>query len=240
MSLDFKAQDGERIYAIGDCHGQADLFERLLGQIRLDEACRPVKTTKIIVLGDVIDRGPHSASLVERLMKYTYASDRFIVLMGNHEQIMLAALEGDREALQAWMKLGGAESLLSWGVAANLVTAGGATLLEEARTKIPAPVLRWMGALPLWHQSGEVLFVHAGIRPGVPLQEQDPRDLLWIRKKFLECKKRHPFLVVHGHSVSEGGPDVQPNRIGIDTGAFNTGKLTAIGVEGGARWFVNT
>ena len=173
-------------------------------------------------------------------MKYTYASNRFIVLMGNHEQIMLAALDGDLEALQAWTKLGGAETLLSWGVTMTLIAEGGAALLEAAQAKIPLAVTRWMGTLPLWHRSGDVLFVHAGIRPGVPLTEQDPRDLLWIRKKFLDFKKRHPFLVIHGHSVSEGGPDVQPNRIGIDTGAFSTGHLTAIGVEGGARWFVNT
>jgi len=236
----YKPQDGERIYAVGDCHGRADLFEHLMRQLRQDSAARSPMATKIIVLGDVIDRGAQSAELVQRMMRYNRASDRFLVLLGNHEQMMLAALGGDLGALAAWMKIGGDQTLRSWGVPCEALGADGRTLLTVARAQVPAEVLHWMESLPLWHLSGSILFVHAGIKPGLPLAHQEPHDLLWIRNKFLTSDKRHPQLVVHGHSICEQGPDIRPNRIGIDTGAVTTGRLTAVGFEGDARWFLHT
>jgi serine/threonine protein phosphatase 1 len=241
MTKAFMPKAGERIYAVGDVHGRADLFAQMLSLIRQDNDARAATTTKIIVLGDIIDRGPDSAELVHQLMRYSKASRRFIVLMGNHEQIMLAALDGDIKALQAWLKFGGAATLLSWGLPEDLVHgAPPAEILAEATRCISEDVLSWLNDLPLTHVSGDVVFVHAGIRPGVKLGRQDPRDLLWIRDAFLESEEVHSHLVVHGHSINANGPERRENRIGVDTGAYSSGRLTALGIEGGDQWFLST
>jgi len=237
----FRTQKGERIYAIGDIHGREDLFEQLLTLIRTDNADRAPSTAKIILLGDIIDRGPASASLMVRLHRYTKASDRFIVLKGNHEQLMVAALDGDIDALQAWLKLGGDATLKSWGMPDSMLESDEASLtFEMARPLIPERLLAWIGCLPLSHRSGDVLFVHAGIRPGVELSHQKSKDMLWIRDSFLSYRGLHPVLIVHGHSISESGPEILPNRIGIDTGAYRTGRLTALGLENDEQWILTT
>lgn len=241
MQSHWKIKAGERIYAIGDIHGCNDLLAEILSQIRLDNASRPTARTGIIVLGDVIDRGPDSAGLIARLMRYTRYGKRFTVLRGNHEQTMLAALSGNVEAAKAWLKIGGRQTLESWGVAAELLDqAPLQVLMTHARLRIPAEVTAWVSRLPLYKQSGSVVFVHAGIKPGVALDKQDPNDLMWIRDGFVDCPVAHPFLVVHGHTIVENGPDFAGNRIGLDTGAYRTGRLTALGLEGDRTWTLAT
>ena len=238
----FQPASGQRIYAVGDIHGREDLFERLMALIEQDSRSRSATASQIVLLGDVIDRGPDSASLVRRLKAYSELSDRFTVLKGNHEQLMVGALEGDHILLKAWLGLGGAETLISWGVdpALLLEAEPGYPLIRSARDLIGPDVLAWIDRRPFHFRSGRVVFVHAGVRPGVPFRRQKPEDLLWIRQEFLDSDENRGFLTVHGHTISEAGPVVTPNRIGIDTGAYRTDRLTAVGMEGGQRWFINT
>jgi serine/threonine protein phosphatase 1 len=240
-TVSYGVAPGERVYAIGDIHGRHDLLQQLVGEIRSDNAARAAALTKIVILGDFIDRGPQSAEIVQRLMRYTKASANCVVLLGNHEQTMLAALDGHPQALRAWLRLGGAETLRSWGVGdAAIETADPSEILREAQRKIPRETIRWMANRLLTHRTGNVLFVHAGIRPGVALEEQRPNDLLWIRDEFLDCEADHTVLVVHGHSIRELGPEIKSNRIGIDTGAYRTGRLTALAMEDNRYWTLST
>ena len=238
---DLQPVPGERIYAIGDVHGRQDLFERLIALIDADARSRRTLRSRIIVLGDVIDRGPNSAALIRRLKAYTEHSDRFVVLKGNHEQLMVGALEGDYGLLRAWLDLGGVETLLSFGVGRDLVEGGAAyPLLRAARDLISPDVLSWVDHLPLHFRSGDIVFVHAGVRPNIPFRKQRAEDFLWIGRDFLDSEEQRGFLTVHGHTISEEGPVTTSNRIGVDTGAYRTGQLTAVGLEGGQRWFIST
>jgi serine/threonine protein phosphatase 1 len=231
----------ERVYAVGDIHGRADLLERLLETIHIDNQSRRPLKSKIVILGDFVDRGPDSAFLTRRLIHYTKASNRFIVLKGNHEDVMQAALEGRLDALEAWLQVGGVETLVSWGIPRQRAEAGASeSLLRMARQKIPVETRQWLKKLPLSHRSGDVFFVHAGVRPGVKLTKQKPGDLLWIRDDFIHSEDRHPVLVVHGHHVNEAGPEILHNRVGIDTGAYRTGRLTAVGLEDHELWTLTT
>ena len=241
MERGWRVARGERIYAIGDIHGRADLFSALLARIRQDNASRPRAQTRIVVLGDVVDRGPDSAALVTRLMRYTHANRRFIVLKGNHEQVMLAALSGDLTAAQAWLNYGGVATLRSWGVPEDVLADAPLHILMGQARQVVSPMVRsWISRLRLHLRSGEVLFVHAGVRPGVPLRKQNPVDFMWIRQDFLEDQSPSDFLVVHGHTICEQGPDVGAYRIGIDTGAYRTGRLTALGLEADDVWSLAT
>jgi serine/threonine protein phosphatase 1 len=234
-------EPGERIYAIGDVHGRLDLFDELIDRIRNDQAFRPAAKIRLILLGDVIDRGFEAAELVRRLMAYSAASDRLVVLKGNHEQVMVQALRGDANAMRAWLSLGGGASLQSWGVPQELfANPHPHSLYKAARRQVSKAELKWLDSRPLTFASGDYLFVHAGIRPLVPLAEQHSASLLWIREPFLSWQGDLPAVVVHGHSARSNGPEVRPHRIGLDTGAFHTGCLTALGLEGNQRWFLST
>lgn len=137
--------------------------------------------------------------------------------------------------------MGGDQTLLSWGVPADLIkTANRSRILADARRRIPSELLAWLASLPLSARSGDVAFVHAGVRPGVPLSAQTEDDLLWIGEDFREWAPSHDHLIVHGHFITEAGPERRPNRIGIDTGAFRTGRLTGLGLEGADQWVLTT
>lgn len=231
---------GERLYAIGDVHGRLDLLDVLLEQIRLDSARRKGDAaTRLVLLGDLIDRGPHSAQVVRRVMAgCDWAATT--TLMGNHELAMIEALDGDRDMLRLWLAQGGVEALASWGVDNKVLEAGSeAETIAVASAAVPAAERAWIANRPLSFARGDYLFVHAGIRPGVPLDRQSRRDLLWIRDPFLLSARDHGVVVVHGHTVSQDVED-RGNRIGIDTGAYATGRLTALGIEGDGRWTLST
>jgi len=229
--------EGSRVYAIGDVHGRLDLLRALLSRIRKDDAGRPPADTRIILLGDLIDRGPDSAGVVAMAMQpLDFAT--VTALQGNHEAMMLAALDGNPEALAGWLRFGGRQALASWGVAQRLLEDDDADrILDAARALIPEAQRQWLAERPKGVHLGDYYFVHAGVRPRLPLHRQSDEDQLWIREPFLSSRARHFAMIVHGHSVT---PDVEwmPNRIGIDTGAYATGRLTALALDGAHQWIL--
>ncbi|MBA2933168.1 metallophosphoesterase [Sphingomonas sp. CGMCC 1.13654] len=230
---------GHRVYAIGDVHGRADLLDRLLDTLQRDNADRCAAQTSIVFLGDLIDRGPDSRGVVSRVRAGVDWA-RTITLMGNHESIMLDVLDGRSEMLAQWLRFGGIETLESWGIDRDAIeTCTRDQLLETLRATVTTQERAWFGRLRTNLRMGDYYFVHAGVRPDVPLDKQDDEDRLWIREDFLESRKKHGAMIVHGHSVNSDVENL-PNRIGLDTGAYATGKLTAVGLEGRDRWFLST
>lgn len=233
--------DGEVVYAIGDIHGCSDLLSALLARIERDAARgRPVKKT-LIFLGDYVDRGPDSRGVIEMLRAGLPRGFEARCLKGNHEQLLLDFLD-DPARLDAWRSNGGEETLRSYGVDVDGLARRAAppALWREAfAAALPASHLRFLQSLALKYVVGDYVFVHAGLRPGVPLDEQAPADLLWIRHAFLDAETPFGKVVVHGHTP-ERGPVVRPNRIGIDTGAVFSGCLTAMRLENGTRSFLST
>ncbi len=223
---------GHRLYVIGDVHGRLDLLEDLVRRIRDDNDRRPTAEVRLILLGDLIDRGPDSAAVVTYCRNIARHSRRCIILKGNHEAAMVLALRGNRRMLAAWLRMGGDITLQSWGVDVRSIHDGASRkLLAEARKAVTDDVLDWMDARPLSLQIGGYLFVHAGIRPHVALADQQEEDLLWIGDPFLESADDHGVIVVHGHTIDPDGPIFRHNRIGIDTGAYHTDRLTALVLE---------
>ena len=232
--------DGRRVYAVGDIHGRLDLLERLLAAIARDDARRGPADTVVVFLGDLVDRGPDSRGVVERLIDYGRGPTAARFLMGNHEEVFLRALEGDLRAMRLLVRIGGRETVLSYGVSeAEYRGLDFEDLAPLLREKVPAEHVRFLAGFERSIEVGDYLFVHAGIRPGIPLDQQSGSDLRWIRDDFLHCRDGFGKIVVHGHSVTAEG-DVRPNRIGIDTGAYASGRLSALGLEGDGRWFLST
>ena len=231
--------DGRRIYAVGDIHGRLDLVDRLLGMIDADDHRRGPARTELIFLGDLVDRGPDSRGVVERLMALRETRPvRF--LRGNHEEVFLHTLAGDLRALRFLIRIGGRETLLSYGITAEEYRElDYDELMALVRIKVPAEHVAFLDGFEDWIEIGDYLFVHAGIRPGVALAEQKSSDLCWIRDDFLRHRESFGKMVVHGHSITED-IDERANRIGIDTGAFASGRLTAIGLQDDDRWFLST
>ena len=231
--------EGRRVYAIGDIHGRLDLLDELLERIAADQADRDPIELEVIALGDLIDRGPDSAGVVRRLMNPP-TWGRFLCLMGNHEATMLAALDGDGHAMDLWLGVGGRETLLSWGVPEPVIDkAGFGDLIARSLAAVAPEELSWLARLRQNIRIGDYFFVHAGVRPGTELERQSPRDSLWIRNEFLHSSRDHGAVVVHGHSITPEATDL-PNRVGIDTGAYISGRLTALGIEGDRRWLLQT
>ena len=232
--------DGQRIYAIGDIHGRLDLLDRLLALIVSDDRDRGPASTAIIFLGDLIDRGPDSRKVVERAMELSAGPLKTRFLMGNHEEVFLKAISGDVRALRLLLRIGGKETVFSYGVDAHdyrkLDFEGLAAVL---RARVPQAHVEFLSSFEEAIEVGDYLFVHAGIRPGVTIAQQSATDMRWIRDEFLRHRDSHGKLVVHGHSVTDQ-IDIQSNRIGIDTGAYASGRLTAVALEKDDRWFLST
>jgi serine/threonine protein phosphatase 1 len=228
---------GQRVYAIGDVHGRLDLLLPLLAHIRDDSAARADADSHVVLLGDLVDRGPYSAETVEYAISGLPSFATFHILMGNHEEAMLRALDPlEDRATNLWLKFGGYETLASYGMP---VAQLGEELppAETLRHYIPERHRQFLDSLPDAIRFGDYVLVHAGIRPGIALEDQNPSDMRWIRQEFLASKGDHGAFIVHGHSISTD-PDLQPNRMGIDTGAYRSGILTALGLEGDRRWLI--
>lgn len=233
-------KEGARAYAVGDIHGRLDLLEILLERIEADIASRPRKRTFIAFLGDLIDRGPASAGVVERLRNFHPRYARPIFLAGNHEEVLLRVVGGDAAILADWLKFGGAECLESYGLGTEaLRRMEDGEAIAAVRAAVPRPHVEFIESFGDTFRFGDYLFVHAGVRPGIAVEEQDRSDLRWIREPFLSDAKEHGFVVVHGHTIVER-VDERANRIGIDTGAYRSGVLTAVGIEDEERWYLST
>lgn len=229
--------DNTRIYAIGDIHGRADLLAALLGQIEADDKARPPVATRLVFLGDYIDRGPDSYGVIELLLKGLPAGMGADFLMGNHEQMMLDALAEDWR-MPLWLRNGGGAAVLSYTRAAR-ERGENAGPWSDITGIVPAVHLAFLAGLKVLIEYGDYAFVHAGIQPGTDLHTQDPHDLVWMREPFLSYGGSFGKIIVHGHTPVEA-PEIRHNRIGIDTGAVFTGRLTALVLEGDTRAFLST
>ena len=229
---------GERVYAIGDIHGRSDLFAALIAAIDNDDVSRRPARTTVILLGDLIDRGPDSAGVIRLAREWqTRRAVRF--LMGNHEEMFLGALEQE-EVMRQFLRFGGREMLLSYPLDPMVYTrAELGEVAGLARGVIPAADIAFIRGFEDKIQVGDYLFVHAGIRPGIPLADQQQNDPRWIREAFLDHDESFGPVVVHGHTISDSA-QIRHNRIGIDTGAYRSGQLTALGLEGTNRWLLTS
>jgi serine/threonine protein phosphatase 1 len=235
-----RGKAGCRAYAVGDIHGRLDLLNQVIGFIEADIAAQPPMRNFVVFLGDLIDRGPESAGVIERLRTYAPENATVVFLAGNHEEILLRILAGDSGIVASWLKFGGAECAESYGLdPAALKRTDELSAVALLRDKIPASHRDFLEGLADTFRFGDYLFVHAGIRPGIALEEQEQADLRWIREAFLNDDKEHGFIVVHGHTIV---PEVEErrNRIGIDTGAYRSGILTALVIEEDGRRYLRT
>ena len=225
---------GERVYAIGDIHGCLDRLVAMHEMIAEDLAERPCAHSTLIHLGDFVDRGADSAQVIDWLInRPPVPADEIVNLMGNHEHMMLGAISGsDREAPALWLSNGGADSLLSWSIPRNVPP-------HEWASRLPLQHLIFLRDLAISKRIGPYLFVHAGIRPGVALDQQTRYDMLWIREPFLSSRGNHGAVIVHGHTPKRE-PIVQSNRIAIDTGAVLGGTLTCVVLEDDKLAFMQT
>jgi serine/threonine protein phosphatase 1 len=229
-----------RAYVVGDIHGRLDLLEDLLAKIHAELQRRPAAKTLLVFVGDLIDRGPSSAQVIERLRTYRRAGVQPVFLLGNHEEVLLRILEGDMSLTGSWLQFGGLQCLQSYGVDVKQVRGRPADdVIEVVRNAIPATHVEFLQSFVDSCRFGDYVFVHAGIRPGIQLEQQRQSDLRWIREPFLLDDTDHGFIVVHGHTISEQ-VDERTNRIGIDTGAYRTGVLTALAIDGDERWLIDT
>ena len=227
---------GTRIYAVGDIHGRADLLREILERLDDDLSRRPITYSVEIFLGDYVDRGPDSREVID-LLAARMVQTRAICLRGNHEELMERFL-CDPSALAPWLKLGGRQTLISYGVSSHPAeAANSAAVHRRFRDAFPETHQLFLRCLKPWICCGDYLFVHAGIRPAVPLAQQTMDDLLWIREGFLNFPMQHAKYVVHGHTPV-AHPDVRSNRTNIDTGAWRSGTLTCAILEGATIQFL--
>lgn len=232
---DVRSSVPERIYAIGDIHGRLDLLERAIAAIRRDvEEHGPAALT--VTVGDYIDRGPQSCGVLDRLIENPFPT-AYVALKGNHENMLEAFLADPATGLY-WRQQGGLQTLQSYGIRLRgFITANFADARDQLKAVLPAAHLNFLRSLKISLSHGKYFFCHAGVRPGVPLERQSEDDLLWIRDEFLSSRADFGKIIVHGHTPMPE-PEVRPNRISIDTGAFATGRLTCVALSGGAPRFL--
>jgi serine/threonine protein phosphatase 1 len=233
---------GTRVYAIGDIHGRLDLLTRLHESIAADAVGATAERRVLVYVGDYVDRGPHSSGVIDLLLDRPLPGFEIVHLLGNHEDAMLR-FPDDIAVGPTWLQYGGVETLLSYEIE---LSSGGwrderelRRLQGEVRRRVPRRHVEFMRSMKLTHLEGDYLFVHAGIRPGIPIEGQERDDLLWIRGEFLDSRKDHGKIVVHGHTITES-PELRPNRIGIDTGAFFSHRLTCLVLDGTSQSFLHT
>ena len=225
-----------RAYAIGDIHGQLALLHRAHDRIAADMARHG--PAPVVHVGDLVDRGPDSRGVIDLLMQGIAEGRDWTVLKGNHDRLFSlfltdpAAQDPGLRPELSWLhpRLGGAETLASYGVRAA-ADRPIAPVHAEALAAVPAAHRRFLETLPTWHRLGDILFVHAGLRPGIAIEDQTETDLLWIRQAFLEDPRDHGPLIVHGHTALDA-PTHYGNRVNIDSSAGYGGPLTAIALEG--------
>ena len=231
------------VYAIGDLHGRLDLLDAIHERIAADASRRAAVRKLLIYLGDYVSRGTDSRAVVERVRDWQPDGFEVVWLKGNHEDLLLRFLDGEIDAGRHWFDYDGLDTLADYGVAIPdrqaRDDAGVAALRERFADRLPPAHLDFFRALRVSFSAGDYCFVHGGVRPGVPLAQQGAHDCMWIRKSFLESDLEHGAMIVHGHSIS-AQPEVRHNRIGIDTGAYRSGVLTCLVLDGETRGFLQT
>lgn len=229
---------GQRVYAVGDIHGRLDLFDALVEAIEEDDACAVKARTTVVLLGDLVDRGPDSAGVVARAREWA-GQRKLRALKGNHEEMFLESFR-NTEVLRHFLRFGGKETLSSYGIDAKPSSAEELVGIQhQMRNLVPREHIEFLGSFEDLIVIGGYAFVHAGIVPDVDLEKQLPQDLRWIREPFLSHEAAHSHIIVHGHTIRDD-VEIRPNRIGIDTGAFHSGCLTALVLEGTGRRFIET
>jgi serine/threonine protein phosphatase 1 len=231
MSSEAPLSEPRRLYVVGDIHGCADLLDRLIDAIASDLGEMPANECLTVTLGDYIDRGPASRTVLDRLAGNPFPT-RYIGLKGNHETLLEGFLN-DPERAGDWRAWGGLETLHSYGIDVSSVMRGkDYDAAAAALAAVMPPVhLQFLGSLRLSLTVDRYFLCHAGVRPGIPLHRQREDDLLWIRDEFLDSRADFGKIVVHGHTPTQD-PELRPNRINVDTGAFVTGRLTCAVLEG--------
>jgi len=229
--LDAKGPDGIRVYAVGDVHGRRDLIEAMHDRIGEEIARDGVADWRIVHLGDYVDRGPDTAGVLDFLTSRIAGEPRIVALAGNHDVALIDFLaHGDRT--QMFRRFGGNDTARSYGTHVDFATAATAEAGRQALARaMPQAHLDFLSGLPRAVAFGDFFFCHAGIRPGVPLERQDPEDLIWIREPFLGHPGLHPKVIVHGHTPHDEA-ELMPNRVDLDTLAYASGRLTALAVDG--------
>ena len=240
-AIEAVAPRGTAIYAIGDIHGRADLLEDLHRRIEADAERGRADRRVLVYLGDYIDRGAESAAVIDLVLDHRPAGFDVVPLLGNHERLMLEFLDNVGHAA-LWLRNGGDATLQSYGIEPGggpHLDAGPLLDLQTALIeRLPPRHLAFLQSLKLKHAEGDYFFAHAGVRPGVALTAQREEDLIWIRDLFLNSEADHGRVVVHGHTIRPE-PEFRPNRIGIDTGAYYTGHLTCLALEGTKRRIIS-
>jgi serine/threonine protein phosphatase 1 len=230
---------GKRIYAIGDIHGCAEQFERLIDMIASDARGLSYRESAIVLLGDFIDRGPDSARVLDFVKLMQNSELEVHAIMGNHEEVLLALFDRpSEEVAHFFARIGGRETLASYGVTLAPTKPDARDIIEGAMA-IPKGHRELLRGLRDSIEIGDMFFTHAGIDPDVPLGEQAPATLRWIREPFIGSQDRFEKLVVHGHTITPT-IDLAPGRVGIDTGAFRTGVLSALVFEEDRHWSLQT
>jgi serine/threonine protein phosphatase 1 len=237
---DSKPPPGTRVYAVGDIHGQSERLRALHDCILKDAKSAPESRRVIVYVGDYVDRGPNSPGVLDMMIANPLEGFSCIHLKGNHEDFMLRFIDGDIEAGANWFANGGDATLASFGIDIEDKWPDYTVLItwqEELRRAVSVEQRRFLDSLVLSHVEGDYAFVHAGVRPGIPLDAQKPRDLMWIRDEFHTSRADHGYVIVHGHSVTSKAVS-RANRIGIDTGAGYGRALTAVVLSGVERRFL--
>lgn len=231
---------GQRVWAIGDVHGRRDLLDLLLDRIEAHERPLAAADVSLVFLGDLVDRGPDSKGVMERVAQLRAGARPVRVLRGNHDDVFQRAVAGDVRALRYLIQIGGRSTVTSYGIGDEDYDALDFPELTQRLVElVPAAHVALLEAMETSVEIGDYLFVHAGIRPNVPIAEQTAEDLCWIRGEFLDHRRPFEKFIVHGHSIT-AEPDIRSNRIGIDTGAYDSNRLTAIVLEGTRRAVIST
>ena len=230
---------GVRIYAVGDIHGCLDLLDELLARINDDMSSRPAVRPLSIFLGDYIDRGPSSRETIDRLIAHAEKNES-VFLKGNHEQIAISCLR-DRGLFERWMRLGGLETLRSYGITPGAPSDDKQIVRLQAafHEALPQSHFRFFRDLQSSFACGDYFFAHAGVKPDIPLSQQKESDLLWIRQEFLSSRDDFGKIIIHGHTPARD-IEVGPNRVNIDTGAFATGRLTCLVIDESSLSLIDT
>jgi len=235
------APDGVRLYAVGDIHGRLDLLDRLLATIETNAAAHSKKTKKLIFLGDYVDRGIDSRGVLERLSGSFAHGLEPIFLRGNHDDLMLQFLKGRLTLAPSWLQWGGAATVASYGLNPYIGANGKslADLRHELKERAGSKHIDFLENTVFSVTYGDYYFVHAGVREGVPLEKQKPEDQMWSRDGFMTSTANYGKVIVHGHTIRPE-PERRANRIGIDTGAFATGHLTCLILDGEGQKILQT